>query len=110
MHKIIIKVPKDKKGKWKIGHGHQPRSMARPDTLLRQLSVLVSRLEVNEKTAIVVKEYIDGVWENVNESVDTSDRDYLLYCCTCFLEDYLSDKVLKKYYKQSDFKSVPDDL
>jgi len=110
MHKIIIKVPKDKKDKWKMGWGHSPKSSARADTLLNRLNkVLASRLRVEGKTAIMVKEYTDNHWENVNESLDSSDRDYLVYCTSCFLEDYLSKKVIRSYGKKTGYKSVPDD-
>jgi len=54
-----------------------------------------------EKTAIVVKEGI--LYRNrikttiINESLESNDKEYLLFVASCFLEDYLSQGVLKKY-------------
>lgn len=44
------------------------------------------------KTAVKVI-YRDG---GRNESINSSDKRYLLYTLGCFLEDYLSDKVMRK--------------
>lgn len=99
--KIVIKIPKSEKDKWKLGLGKRPRSMARADTLLNRLErVLSSKLILKEKIAIKVLEYNDGSWENVNESLASQDADYLIYTASCFLEDYLSAEVLKRIEKK----------
>lgn len=107
--KISIKVPKKKTDKWMLGFGARPRSMLRADTLCHRLERLLGRLllatKLKEKTTIKVLEYEDGSWTNVNETIASLNRNYLLWATACFLEDYLSKKVLRRiektYYKKA---------
>ena len=98
---IKVKIPKDEKSKWKLGIGSRPRSMARADTLLNRLErVLSSRLILKEKIAIVIKEWNGTVWEKINETLRSKDKNYLLYTTSCFLEDFLSKESLKRIEKR----------
>jgi hypothetical protein len=55
--------------------------------------------KLKEKTAIVLKGYIDSLSENLNESLDSDNANYLVFVASCFLEDFISRDTLKKYNK-----------
>lgn len=101
MRKIIIKIPKEEGAKWSL----QMKDVA-SRRFIRAISVF-SRLErtfpgkkFRGKTAIVMKRYIDGQWENVNETLVSKNPKYLLLALLCFLEDYLNKEMLDKKIKE----------
>lgn len=100
MRKIIIKLPDKRVKKFRLQRkGWKGRRFLRAAGVLNRLESNFPRTELKEKTAIVVKEYIDSHFENINESVASFDREYLFYTASCFLEDYLSEKTLKRIEK-----------
>jgi hypothetical protein len=102
MKKIIIKIPRNKKGKFKLqSQGNfAGRQFITAGAVLVSLNRYLLGTELKEKLAIVVKEYISGLWVNVNESLDSDEPEYLIYCTTCFLEDYISKRSLTKAEKK----------
>jgi hypothetical protein len=89
MDRIIITVPQEGK-KWKLsGNGTKNKSFASPTSLFNWLekSFRVARLKTKK---VVRVHYATGV----NESISSDDSNYLLYAAMCFMEDYLSKKVL----------------
>ena len=100
--KLTIKLPTNEKGKFKLQskgniEGRQFKTAA---GLLGSLGRALLRLKTEEKLAIAIKECIDSHFININESLASNNREYLIYTATCFLEDYLSIKVLKKAEKK----------
>ncbi len=93
--KITITVPQNNK-KWKISSGGTPKSYAMWNSIYNRLRGLLSRLEVKEKVSILVK-YGDG---GFNETIASSNANYLLYTVACFIEDYVSPEVVKNMYKK----------
>ena len=51
---------------------------------------------LKEKTAIVIKRYDGSSWVDENETLDSRDPKYLVYTTACFLEEYLSNKVMRR--------------
>jgi len=108
--KIIVKVPKTETSKWSLQSKLFPaRRFKTASGVLNRLQSVLLRTEFDKKLAIVIKMSIDSSWENVNESLDSKDRDYLNYAAGCFLEDYLSPEYLKSIEKRY-LKAIPDDL
>lgn len=99
--KIIIKLPIGEKGRFKLqSRGKmQPRQYESAVNLMGGLDRALTPKELKKKIAIVVKEYTDH-FENINETLDSIDREYLLYCTSCFLENYLSQEILDRYEKR----------
>ena len=100
--KITIKIPISEKNKFKLQsrgkmNGRQFKTGA---GLLESLERALLRFKSKEKIAIVVKEYIDSHFRSTNESLASQDTNYLVYITSCFLEDYLSQKVMRKTQKQ----------
>ena len=87
--RIMIKVPT--KGKWVVNN-HYRRANA--NTVLKLTERLISKAIVKEKTCVRVN-YGNGY----NETLKSTDLDYLMFVTACFLEDYLSTEALKKYEK-----------
>lgn len=106
--KIIIKLPiKDGKFKLQSRNKIEPRQYRSASGLLAGLDRLLERklsrtlgVEFVEKLAIEIKEYNHSSFENVNESLSSTDREYLIYATSCFLEDYLSQETLNKYARR----------
>lgn len=104
MNKIIVTVPQLEKGEWRFRRsaGGQPVKRGSASLLFNVIEKRLLRTWAKEKTAIVVKVGRDGV----NESCDSSNASYLLYCLACFLEDYLTPEFLeqqvRKYQHASD--------
>lgn len=94
--KITITVPQKENEKWLLGLGKRPRPMLRADTLFNRLERVLSRLTLKEKVSILVR-YTKDI---DNETVVSQDTSYLLYATSCFLEDYLSKKVLTRARNQ----------
>lgn len=94
MRKLIIKLPDPRVNKFRLQRrGMKGRRYLRAASLLRTLS----RYKFKEKTAIVVKEYIDGKFKIINESLVSNDRDYLLFTASCFLENFLSKRLMNEF-------------
>lgn len=100
--RITIKLPINEKGKFKLqSRGNlKGRQFLTAAGLLGSLERALLRKELKEKTAIVVKEYIDSHFVNINETLPSTEARYLIYTTSCFLEDYLSEDTLKKEEKE----------
>lgn len=99
--KLIIKLPVDENGKFKIqSRGNfSGRRYKTAIGLLKWIQGAFLRMKLEEKITIVVKEHIGTRFENVDETLPSNNKRYLIYVCTCFLEDYLSPAYLKKAEK-----------
>jgi len=94
IYKIKVNVPL--KGKWKVSMGKshgKHRANANTAFSLIERRLLASRL--NKKIEITVK-YTN---HTTNKTLASFNKNYLLYALSCFLEDYLSPNILKKYEK-----------
>lgn len=104
--KIIIKLPVKKDGKFKV----QARGLIKGkqfltangvmeyiDAVLERKVLHFLGTESKEKIAIEVKEYIDSSFIEINVTEASTSLEYLIYCTSCFLEDFLSEKILKRY-------------
>ena len=101
MKNIIIKLPDKRVKKFRLqGNGWKSRRFLRAATLLNRLESVFSRTKLDEKTAIVIKEYIGSHFVNINESLSSNDSKYLLYTLVCFLEDFLSEQTLLNMLKK----------
>jgi len=96
MNKICVSLP-DKLGRWKVQIG---KSIVRRKTATsaygrveRKLLNLSGSLasSMRDKTCVSVK---DGQYV-LNESINSANANYHLYCLTCFLEDFISERMLK---------------
>ena len=97
MGKIIIRLPDEKNKKFRLQRREwKGRRYLTAVGLVNALDRTFPRLELKEKTAIVIKSGKD----TINESLDSDSTNYLLYCAGCFLEDYLSAVVMKKIEKK----------
>lgn len=101
MKKIVITVPKKKGDRWKVSmFNTRGKSRANASTAFlyveRELGDKInlnSRFELKEKTAVRVN-YGQGF---INESLDSSQPQYLLNCLAIFLEDYISSRLCKEW-------------
>lgn len=100
--KLVIKLPVKENGKFKLqSSGNFPgRRYKTAARLLQGLSSVFLRTGLNEKIEIIVKKYIGGHFEEINGTFPSNERGYLLYCTTCFLEDYISKNTLRKSEKR----------
>lgn len=101
--KIIIKVPTEKKNFWKVGLRRASHKRKSAGGVYRVLKSIISDFlnsDANEKLAIKVK-YSKGY---TNETIDSRDKNYLLYATTCFLEDYLKKGFIRKMNKQCGYE------
>lgn len=104
MRKIIVTVPRSEGGKWKVSiFGSRGKTRASASTAfqlvergLNDKKNLNSEARLKEKTCVKVK-HGDGF---INESLNSDQPRYLLYCLACFLEDFLSESVLSSRYKK----------
>ena len=83
---VNILVPKD--GKWKVNGIHR----ASAATVLALTKSILRKATAKEKTCVRVK---NGNMY-VNETLPSKDAEYLMYCTTCFLDDFLNEKTMKK--------------
>jgi hypothetical protein len=101
--KITIKLPQREKGKFKVqSRGFiEGRAYRTGAGAIERILELTLRTELKEKTAIVIKEYIDSHFVNINETLASTNSEYLLYATTCFLENFISpysfDKAEKRW-------------
>jgi len=92
--KFLILVP-EKDGLWKM-NGSKRKT---PELLYRLLERKITKiLGVDHDAKIAVKVKYDK--DTSNESLRSSDINYLLYTASCFLEDYLSKEGLNRLYKK----------
>lgn len=93
----------NEKGKFKLqSRGNlKGRQLLTAAGLLASLERALLRKGLKEKTSIVVKEYIHPSFVNINETLPSTDARYLLYTASCFLEDYLSERIQNKKYKMN---------
>lgn len=98
--KLVIKLPVGEKGRFKLqSRGNiKGRQFLTAAGLLASLERALLRTGNEEKIAVVVKEQVDASFVNINETLP-SNREYLLYCTSCFLEDCLSTRTLAKAEK-----------
>jgi hypothetical protein len=89
--RITIRVPKKDGDRWKVGN-YLRRN---PNTMLKATEKLLRKATLKSKTSVYVK-YSNG---QHNESYPSLDVTKQVYAAVCFLEDYLSDKMIKKYEK-----------
>ena len=100
--RLIIKLPIGENGRFKLQsrgniHGRQYKTAA---GVTEALEGVFSGTGLKEKMTIVIKEDIGSHFENINETLSSNDREYLLYCTACFLEDYISKNSLRKAEKR----------
>jgi len=100
--KLTIKLPVGINRKFKLqSRGNIPGKQYKTAAgVLEGVSSVFLCTGLKEKTSIAVKEYIHSSFENINESLPSFNKEYLLYISSCFLEDFLSDKVLVKTEKR----------
>lgn len=94
--KLIVTIPANKKGKWKLFWSGKGKHFFNPNTLYSGIERRLLASANKEKLAIRVKE---GNY-TANETLASTDSKYLLYSLSCFLEDYLSKESLKRHLKQ----------
>ena len=100
MRKIIVKLPDERVPKFRLQrHGWVGRRYLRASSLLNRLDGALKHKELKEKTAIVVKEgrIYKGRYKGtiINESMDSTNPYYLLYTTACFLEDYITRRIMR---------------
>ena len=100
--KIIIKLPINEKGKFKLqSRGNLKGKRFKTGIgLLKSLESALSFRRLEEKPSIIVKQYIDSHFTNINETTPSNNKEYLIYAVTCFLEDYLSTGHMRKAEKR----------
>lgn len=110
--KLTIKLPINEKGKFKLqSRGNlKGRQFLTAVGLLASLERALLRKELKEKMTIVIKSYLDSHFENINETICSNDRKYLLYCTTCFLEDYISKNSFRKAKQRFSTEEVKNEL
>lgn len=103
MTKIItIKLPKDENSKWQFGFGSGGNFQKRKDPLFmvkaieKRLLRASPRSPLNEKMAITIK--VGNCV--VNETCDSQNTAYLLYCLICFLEDYITKSFFRIMFRK----------
>lgn len=112
MRKIIIKLPDKKVNSFRLQrNGWIGRRYKNPSNLINTLehrlnkeftkSLQLSAPNNNKQTtAIIVRELSHVVsrtkFNICNESLNSNRVGYLVYCTTCFLEDYLTKGFIKK--------------
>ena len=120
MRKIIIKLPDQRVNKFRLQRtGWKSRRYTTAPGLLNALERSFPRKGFREKTAIVVKEVGRVIktkngkeslhFVGANESLDSTDSKYLLYCAICFLEKHLTKETMMQKTKKY-LKPVPDDV
>lgn len=95
--KIMIKVPKTEKEKCLIykGSGGKPLKRKTITYTFKALERFFARsceAKADQKLRVLVR-YPD---KSENESLASTDKNYLLYTTACFLEDFLPKKTLGK--------------
>jgi len=97
--KITIETPHIQNGVWILrkGKGGTPlRKKTASYTLLALERFLTRNLASKNADKLSVRVvYPDGE----NETIKSVDKNYLLYATSCFLEDYLSDEIMKRFEK-----------
>jgi hypothetical protein len=86
---ITIRVPKTKTDRWVVSNHYRRRSAG---TLLKLIERQVVKAVAKEKTCVVV-----NYGKDTNETLESKDSNYLIYTTVCFLEDYLSYEIIKRY-------------
>lgn len=87
---ITIRVPKNKNDRWVVSNHYRRKSI---NTLLKLIEKQIIKATAKGNVCIYVN-YGDG---EVNETIPSKNKDYLIYATACFLEDYMSEETLKKY-------------
>lgn len=90
MKRITIKLPNDN-GKWGLSFGKGLKKRNSAGVIFGAIERRLRGYASEEKLVIMVRE--DG--EIVNETLKTNDYRYLLYTTGCFLEDFLSEPMMK---------------
>ena len=94
MRKIIIRVPNQKLNKFTLrSKGWRWKGYLRASSLLNALGRRLPPQLLREKTCVKVN-YGSGY---INETLASQDTDYVLRITACFLEDYLSRSMARKY-------------
>lgn len=102
MKKIVITVPKEKGGFFKVsynGPSAKKKNSVQAFNRVKKKVLLADKL--GEKTSIVVK--MDN--QTINESCPSKNKKYLLWLALCFLEDYLPHEfylIKEKLYSGSE--------
>jgi len=95
MKRIILR---EMKTKWRLSFGSGARDRKNVNILYnfveRKIDALLASPNCN-KTAVRV---IYGSGDH-NESINSNNRSYLLYCLGCFLEDFLSVDIMNRIEK-----------
>ena len=94
--KITISVPQKESKKWKLSFGKGERKRNSASVIFLAIEKRLQARAIKEKLAIRVKYTKD----TDNETIPSQNAPYLLYSASCFLEDFLSKKVLKRIRKQ----------
>jgi len=95
MKKIIVKLPDERVKKFRLQkRGWASKRYLTATRLVNRLEDGFCLKELEEKTAIVVKEQGSRGFEIINETLASKDTKYLLSCLTCFLEEFLSRETL----------------
>ena len=96
MNRITIKIPRIKENKWSLSFGGSPRLRNSAAVVFNAIERRLLGSWRDYKTCVRIKEWDNGRWEVVNESLASTDANYLIYTMACFLEDYLSEKVMNR--------------
>jgi len=95
---VLINQPNMEEGKkWEVSFGagsNRKRNTA--STIFLAIQRHLSPRTLKEKIAVRVK-YEDST---TNETLGSQNKAYLLYATSCFLEDYLSQKVLLRVERE----------
>lgn len=101
MSKIIIKLPIDENDRWRLQRRNvwKARRFKSVAGLMGSLERALHSVKLKEKTSLVVKRYKDTTNEILNESCDSLNGKYLLWCATCFLEDFILTDTKRRLIK-----------
>lgn len=106
MRKIFVKLPDPRVKKFRLQReGWKSRRFLKATGILNRLERVFPPNKLKEKTAIVVKEYIDSHFVNINETLASKDPKYLLFTLTCFLEDHIEKYTLNRKYKKYELRN-----
>lgn len=98
--KIKITIPKTQNDKWTVSFGNGNRKRDSATIIFNAIKTYLRAYRKEEKIAIVINGYIDSHLEVLNETLDSADREHLIYTTSCFLEDFLTQETLNKYIKR----------
>ena len=104
MKKIVVKIPILCGRKWSVSAfgstGNKKKKVSSIFNFIEKQVFAKNNLDLEgklkEETSVLIK---DGKYI-INESVSSNQPQYLMYCLTVFLEDYLTEYILEMKEKQ----------